>query len=152
MMERLKEICDSTETTMMTNSVANNGNPFGAVDYQVHRQALLDTGLAILEYDKGVSYHGKCFRIGDRLTAIGSFNWDMRSAYLDTEMMLVIDSETLNAQMRDYMESYEQDAFIVNADGSVKEQDGVLPQALSGKRKWRVILIRPFDSLLRFLM
>ena len=76
----------------------------------------------------------------------------MRSAYLDTEMMLVIDSETLNAQMRDYMESYEQDAFIVNADGSVKEQDGVLPQALSGKRKWRVILIRPFDSLLRFLM
>lgn len=152
MMERLKEVCDSTETTMMTNSVANNGNPFGAVDYQVHRQALLDTGLAILEYDKGVSYHGKCFRIGDRLTAIGSFNWDMRSTYLDTEMMLVIDSETLNAQMRDYMESYEQDAFIVNADGSVKEQDGVLPQALSGKRKWRVMLIRPFDSLLRFLM
>lgn len=45
MMERLKEVCDSTETTMMTNSVANNGNPFGAVDYQVHRQALLDTGL-----------------------------------------------------------------------------------------------------------
>lgn len=105
-----------------------------------------------MEYDKGVSYHGKCFRIGDRLTAIGSFNWDMRSTYLDTEMMLVIDSETLNAQMRDYMESYEKDAFFVNANGRVEEKDGMLPQTLSGKRKWRVRFIRPFDGLLRFLM
>ena len=54
--------------------------------------------------------------------------------------------------MRDYMESYEQDAFSVNADGSVEEKDGMLPQTLSGKRKWRVWFIRPFDGLLRFLM
>ena len=52
MMERLQLVCGSAETTMMTNSVANNSNPFGAVDYQVHRQTLLDTGLQILEYDR----------------------------------------------------------------------------------------------------
>ena len=52
-----------------------------------------------MEYDAGVSYHGKCFTIGDRLTGIGSFNWDMRSAYIDTELMLVIDSKSLNLRV-----------------------------------------------------
>ena len=61
---------------------------------------ILETGVGILEYDGGVSYHGKCFVMDGRLSGIGSFNWDMRSAYLDTELMLVIDSEGLNAELR----------------------------------------------------
>lgn len=53
--------------TMMTNSVANNGNPFGATDYDMFKQKVLDTGVQILEYDQGVSYHGKCFVIGEEM-------------------------------------------------------------------------------------
>ena len=49
----------------MTNSVANNGTPVGATDYDMFKQKVLDTGVQILEYDQGVSYHGKCFVIGE---------------------------------------------------------------------------------------
>lgn len=77
---------------MMTNSIANNGNPFGSMDYSKNKGKILGTGVQILEYDGGVSYHGKCFVIDDRLSGIGSFNWDMRSAYIDTELMLILEA------------------------------------------------------------
>ena len=38
--------------------------------------------------------------IGNDLSVVGSFNADMRSAYLDTELMLVIESEEVNAALR----------------------------------------------------
>ena len=37
----------------------------------------------------------------DCISVIGSFNWDMRSAYLDTEMMLLVDCPALNAALRE---------------------------------------------------
>ena len=152
MMSRLQLLCDTKEeVTMLTNSVANNGNPFGASDYRSRRDQILATGLSVLEYDSGVSYHGKCFTIGDRLTAIGSFNWDMRSAYLDTELMLVIDSEELNAQMREYMESYESAALTVNADGTFALKEGQTASELTFRRALRINLIFPF-LWLRFVM
>ncbi len=46
MLRRLEEICrENPDITMMTNSVANNGNPFGAADYLEHREEILGTGL-----------------------------------------------------------------------------------------------------------
>lgn len=91
--ERLRDICGSVpDVVMMTNSVANNGNPFGSMDYSKNKGKIPGTGVQILEYDGGVSYHGKCFVIDERLSGIGSFNWDMRSAYIDTELILILEA------------------------------------------------------------
>ena len=38
------------EFTVMTNSVANNGNPFGSADYQKNRDRISSTGVTIWEY------------------------------------------------------------------------------------------------------
>ena len=85
--------------SIMTNSVANNGNPFGAADYAKNRNRILETGINIWEYEGGYSYHGKSILIDDDLSVIGSFNMDMRSTYLDTELMLVIRSKEINKQL-----------------------------------------------------
>ena len=152
MLNRLGEVCNSGKTvTMMTNSVANNGNPFGATDYDMNKQKVLDTGVNILEYDQGVSYHGKCFAIGDDLSAIGSFNWDMRSAYLDTELMLIADSPELNKQMREYMSGYEKDALSVKDINSYDLREGQEPRKISRKKNVNRILLKPLDVLFRFL-
>ena len=45
--------------------------------------------------------HTKAVLINDRLSVVGSYNLDMRSTYLDTELMLVIDSEKLNQQIHE---------------------------------------------------
>lgn len=153
MLQRLHEVCAAKQSvTMMTNSVANNGNPFGATDYHLRKQQIIDTGLQILEYDSGVSYHGKCFTIGDRLSGIGSFNWDMRSAYIDTELMLIIDSPELTAAMRREMEHYETDALAVAGIDTYHLKDGQQPQPLKKKNARRISLLTPLDKWLRFLL
>ncbi|MCD8380266.1 MAG: phospholipase D family protein [Lachnospiraceae bacterium] len=136
MMERLAAICENVDSvTMMTNSVANNGNPFGASDYARNKEEILETGVQILEYDGGISYHGKCFVIDDRLSGIGSFNWDMRSVYIDTELMLVVDGEELAAMMREEMQQYEADSLIViDADTSITPE-GTQAQEVSTVRR-----------------
>lgn len=153
MLSQLKEVCSRTASvTMMTNSVANNGNPFGAMDYQKNKGKILDTGVQILEYDKGVSYHGKCFTIDERLSGVGSFNWDMRSAYLDTELMLVIDSPELNTQLRAEMEKYEKDAFRVINEENYELPEGTQLQELSPKKEFRIKILRTLAGWARFLM
>lgn len=153
MMEQLKEVCSQVdEVRMMTNSVANNGNPFGAMDYQKYKKKILDTGVDILEYDGGVSYHGKCFTIDDRLSAIGSFNWDMRSAYLDTELMLVIDSPEVNQQLRQEMENYEKDALKVVDEDTYDPSTGLVPKKISEKREFRIQILKVAAAWARFLM
>ena len=57
------------------------------------------------------SYHGKSVVIDHELSAIGSYNFDLRSTYLDTELMLVIQSKDLTAELETYMASYEQDVY-----------------------------------------
>lgn len=108
MYDGLEEVCNSVENvSLMTNSIGNNGNPFGSADYYVNKNKILGTGIDVWEYEGGYSYHGKSVLIDDNISVIGSFNLDMRSAYLDTELMLVIDSEDINRKLSESMESYE---------------------------------------------
>ena len=152
MLERLAQICEKVpDTVMMTNSVANNGNPFGAMDYEKNKGKILDTGVKILEYEGGVSYHGKCFVIDDRLSGIGSFNWDMRSAYIDTEIMLVIDSRELNGQLRQEMAEYEKEALPVADEETYDLPEGMEPQQISFKRRARIVVLRLLAGWARFL-
>lgn len=153
MLEQLKSVCSQVENVqMMTNSVANNGNPFGAMDYQKYKGRILETGVQILEYDKGVSYHGKCFTIDDRISAIGSFNWDMRSAYLDTELMLVIDGKELNAELCHEMKQYEKDTLKVTDETNYELQEGEKPREISAKKNRRIKLLKTVAGWARFLM
>ena len=100
MYDGLKKVCDSVgNVSLMTNSVGNNGNPFGSADYYAHKDKVLGTGLEVWEYEGGYSYHGKSVLIDDDISVVGSFNIDMRSVYLDTELMLVIDSKEINERL-----------------------------------------------------
>ncbi len=62
--------------------------------------------------------HTKSILIDDRLSLIGSFNWDMRSAYLDTELMLLVDCPALNAALREQTEEMMRQSRLVAPDGT----------------------------------
>lgn len=111
MYESFSEICkNNNDITLMTNASKTNGNYFGAVDYALNKEKILDTGMKVLEYSGAYSYHGKSVLIGERISVIGSFNMDMKSVYQDTELMLVIDSEEVNEQLEEIFLGYQQDA------------------------------------------
>lgn len=135
--------------TLMTNSAKNNGNPFGAVDFVLNKQRIMETGLEILEYNGGVSYHGKSLLIDDHISVIGSFNMDMKSVYQDTELMLVLDSPQLNRQLSEYLYCYEQDADRPTEGQTIREElYGDLPVSTKLQRA----VIRVLDPWLRFLL
>lgn len=151
MYDTIKDAAAGKEVTIMTNSVANNGNSFGAADLEKNRERMLDTGVTLLEYDGGVSYHGKSMVIDDDISVVGSFNMDMRSAYLDTELMLVIKSDELNAQLRTIMSEYEKSAVTALPDGSYDNPNNVVPQEITTKRKVRKNIIKTLFYWARFL-
>ena len=51
--------------------------------------------------------------IDDRLAIVGSFNMDMRSTYLDTELMLVIDSPEVTQALKASMDALDTQAAVV---------------------------------------
>lgn len=97
----------------MTNSVEGGANLFGCADYLGQKEKILGCGVEVYETLCGHSLHTKAVLVGDRLSVIGSFNMDMRSAYLDTELMLVIDSPEINAQLRGVIADYQASSRLV---------------------------------------
>jgi len=143
----------SSKGTMMTNSAANNGNFFGAIDYLNHKQELIDTGITILEYEGGISYHGKSLTIDDQLAIVGSFNMDMRSTYIDTELMLVIHSPEINADLQAAMDSYEEEAATVQTVDTYSHiPSGMEMQELSRKKENFGKYLGWFLEMIRFVL
>lgn len=151
MYEELAKLGD--KAVLMLNSAAGNGNPFACLDYLEHKEDLIDTGVRILEYEDGISYHGKVMTVDEDLAVVGSFNMDMRSTYLDTELMLVIDSREANRVLRDKMAQYESHAALVEDENSYRYiPEGMKMQSVSAARKGLHIVCGWLLERLRFLL
>lgn len=152
MYEALEIVCKGqAEVSIMTNSAANNANPFGAADYLKNKEKILNTGISIYEYEGGISYHGKSITIDDNISIVGSFNIDLRSVYLSTEIMLVIDSEDINKQLKEYMNHYEASSVRVIDMDRAEVPEGVERQKLTSEKEVLIKIISLFNRL-RFLM
>ena len=96
--------------------------------------------------------HTKSILIDDRLSLIGSFNWDMRSVYLDTELMLLVDCPALNAALREQTEEMMRQSRLFSPGGA--ETAGaayIAPERSPLKAAFQAvirILIRPFRFVL----
>ena len=88
--------------------------------------------------------------IDDHISIVGSFNMDMKSMYQDTELMLVIDSEPLNAQLRAYLSVYQQEAEEAVDTGNENEE--LFYEGISLKKRIQRAAIKLVDPWLRFLM
>ncbi len=88
-----------------TNSINTTPNFPAFSSYLISKLALKKTGI-IKEYNGKGSIHAKTILIDDDISIIGSFNFDPRSVYLDTESMYIIKSKELNSQLRAIMNRY----------------------------------------------
>lgn len=124
----------NTDVTLMTNSSASNDSGFIPAYYEEHRQTLLDKGVHILEYKnkaKNVDhyfhadtyYHNKTVILDDRLTYIGSSNFDPRSDFLNVEFGVLIQSETFAEHVIHYLTRQQDELFWrVSRDGQGQTQ------------------------------
>jgi putative cardiolipin synthase len=105
---------------VMTNSLASNDVAAAHSGYEKYRKDLLRAGVQLFELrpDAGqvrqewaiaggrsiAALHTKALVVDRRSTFIGSFNLDPRSAYINTEIGLIVDSEELARQVAEFMD------------------------------------------------
>ena len=152
MYEDLTALCDGRTVTILTNSPETGANPFGCADYLNQRDDILDTGATILEYAGDHSLHAKTILIDDNISIVGSFNMDMRSAYIDTETMLVIDCPALNAQLRQGVEEMAEDSLRIAPDGTETPGASYKKGTLPFWNNLGIQLLRIVEGLFRHLL
>lgn len=102
---------------LITNVVEKSVNISGA-DHDNQRDKIVETGAEVYECADDYPVHTKTILIDDTLSIVGSFNLDPRSTYLDTELMVVVDSPELNAELRARAEALKTKSRLSLADGS----------------------------------
>ena len=151
-----QDLADVTQSAskveVITNAVEGGANPFGCTDYLNQKKKIRETGLHVYEYLGPQALHTKTILAGDSVSFVGSCNLDMRSVYLDTEMMLIIDCEELNASIRRQAEELKECSRHIFPNGAVEDGEeyqsvdqGVPKKLFYGGLR---VLIVPFRHLL----
>lgn len=108
--------------TVLTNALASNDVPAVHAGYAPYRRALLEAGVELREFrrrplgrrrfgwlrraaEHETSLHAKVMVIDRRLAWIGSFNMDPRSARLNTEVGVMVESASLAAELAGHVEA-----------------------------------------------
>lgn len=108
------------DAMILTNSMASSPNPVACTAYTGDRKAILETGIKVWEYQDENSIHAKTYLIDDRMAVVGSYNLDPRSAYIDTEMMLAIDSVEFTRHLKEVQSEYLQQSLEVDSNGKYR--------------------------------
>lgn len=137
--EYLTEIQSSgIQVIIITNSLAANNHGIVHSGYAPSRKPLLKSGIKIYEVradaiisgvDRGGSgaalatLHTKAFLVDQKRFFLGSFNWDPRSANINTEMGVIIDSPELGAWAANEVDQALDDMtyeVVLNEDGKLR--------------------------------
>jgi cardiolipin synthase C len=148
---------------VLTNSLAATDNYEAFSAYQKDRKEILATGIEIYEfkphpqvrfkvmsaevqaamnYSSSLGMHSKTMIVDGRITVIGSFNLDPRSADLNTECIAIIRSPEVTANVAKYVEEefLPENAWRTTPDYNPDKEAGpvkntkVLPRKLIPKR------------------
>jgi phosphatidylserine/phosphatidylglycerophosphate/cardiolipin synthase-like enzyme len=123
------------DVKILLNSRAVGDNFVASSDYTMNRKKILKTGVKIYEFQGQYSMHDKSILIDDDISVIGSYNLDMRSTYLDTEVMLVVNGKEFNRLLEDCILAMEDQSLPVLADGSYGSNFNVSAVSLSTEKK-----------------
>lgn len=152
MYQKLKQISEKADLKIVLNAVEKGSNPWGCTDYLNQKENILGTGATVYELMNAHAVHTKTVLIDDNISIVGSYNLDMRSTYLDTELMLVIESKRLNEEIRDTENVYIEKSKEVKTDGTETEGSLYKKKVLTPEKKrfyaFLKIIIRPFRHLL----
>ena len=115
---------NGVDVKILTNSLASHDNLAAFSGYQRDRRALLETGVKIYEFRPDAQIrrkvmsevmetqlanlpifglHSKSMVIDGRITVIGTFNLDPRSANLNTESITIITSKEVSSSVKEGM-------------------------------------------------
>lgn len=138
---------DSVALTLLTNSLNATNNLFAFSGYLNHRNDFIQAPLSLYEYQPDNSQiHAKAFLIDEKISVIGSFNFDSRSAHLSTESMLVMDSPEFTQRFQSEINKrYLSQSKLITTDNKKVTEASLL-------KRIEFTLIRPLTKLIEPLL
>jgi len=97
-----------------------------------HIKRMIKKNVNLYEYQGSDSIHAKTFVFDHQVSAVGAFNVDSRSAFLNKESMVIIDSVEFTQDLEKEMDDYFKRSLKVEKDGSYVESSNVK----KGKVNW----------------
>ena len=153
MYQDLKQLSQQSESVdIIINDITSGANPWGCVDYLNEKKNILKTGVTVYEYLDDFSKHTKSILVDNNLTIIGSFNFDMRSAYINTELMLVIDSIELNTMLQDKTAADKTYSKSITADSDYQIGENYVEKSLTFWQKIFYAILRIIILPFRYLL
>ena len=139
------------DTTMILNSIASGDNVCASADYLRNRSKIIDTGISLYEYMGKYSTHGKSLTIDDEIAVVGSYNFDCRSTYVDTETMLVVQGKEITKQLSNDLESLRSQSLKVNKDESYQKNKKVTESKMAGGKQRMIKVLSYIIQAFRYL-
>lgn len=140
------------EVKILLNSRAVGDNFVASSDYTINKKKILKTKIMIYEFQGDHSMHNKSMLIDNNISVIGSYNLDIRSTYLDTEVMLVVHGEEFNQLLEGYIQAMEDQSLPVLSDGSYGENNNVKAVSLSMGKKMLFGISSVVFQFVRYLL
>jgi len=141
-------IARGVEVRILTNSLHTTDNLWAQAGYAVVRKRLARMGVEVWEYEGPESVHTKAGVIDGTTAIVGSFNLDPRSAYLNTEVAVVVDSEPVATELLSLLDDHLSRSHPIDERGWPEGADEPYPGVPRGK-VWRLRLLRLLAPLIR---
>lgn len=150
--QKIRELAAKSQSfKLITNSLYNTRNVAYA-DYVYTREDYLSPNLELYEFQAENQLHAKVFSFDNRFSVIGSFNMDERSAHIDTESVVVIDSPEFNAVLNEYIEStFLKNSLLVGLDNEYVRDENVSAGSVPSDKKFKYALYRIL-GIVRYLI
>lgn len=120
-------VARGVEVRILTNSLATTDNLWAQAGYAGLRRRLVRQGVELWEYAGPESIHTKAGIVDGETVVVGSFNLDPRSARLNSEVALVVDSPTFAAGLRALLDGHLANARRIDARGWPEGADRPYP-------------------------
>lgn len=112
----------------------------------------MKTGINIYEYLGEESIHGKVLVFDDNITVVGSFNMDSRSANLNTETMVVVESEEFTKDFLEQLQPTLDQSLRVGPNNEFIEREGFKEPEVQRRKKRKFFLSYLLFRLIQFFI
>ena len=137
---------------LVTNSEGTASNDLAYSCYMLQRDQFYRAGPRVFEFQGANSIHGKSFLFDNRLSAVGSFNLDERSLHINTETMLVIDSQEFNSALTNAVNRYKKQSLVVGKNGIYLSCPTVEAQQVPFGKQFRIWVLSLLSRGISFLI
>ncbi|NLC31756.1 MAG: phosphatidylserine/phosphatidylglycerophosphate/cardiolipin synthase family protein [Clostridiales bacterium] len=145
-------IAKPLELSVLINSRASGNNFIASADFLIQKTNIKNLDMNLNEFQGDHSVHTKALLIDENISVFGSFNFDIRSAYINTETMLVVYSDQINQTLKKHMEDMFALSTPLNSALSDDTDNGVVPKPIDFYKDLKIHLLSPLVWLVRFIV